>query len=134
MSRVEALRIKADYTGIEIEPRIAAETIAKAEVFVQTVGRVFAVTESVPATEYKDRDPKHDDKVSDPGDLRLEFASKAAHLQPVSLEEIRRQARENWLRLRQREFEAAKSADPEHDGTPDANADRSHATDNDVDL
>ena len=43
LSRTQSHRIKADYTGIEIEPRVAAETVAKAEVLVQTVERVFAL-------------------------------------------------------------------------------------------
>jgi uncharacterized protein (UPF0332 family) len=36
MSRIESHRIRADYTGFEIEPNVAAEAVAKAEVFVQT--------------------------------------------------------------------------------------------------
>ena len=69
MSRTESHRIKADYTGIEIEPKIAAETVAKAEVFVQTVERVFALDELSLAAEYKNHNPSHDDKVSEPGGL-----------------------------------------------------------------
>lgn len=69
LSRTESHRIKADYTGIEIEPKIAAETVAKAEVFVQTVERVFALDELSLAAEYKNHNPSHDDKVSEPGGL-----------------------------------------------------------------
>ena len=40
-SRTESLRIKADYTGNEIELSEAREVVQKAELFVQTVERVF---------------------------------------------------------------------------------------------
>jgi len=62
LSRTVSLRIKADYTDLEMEPVVA-----------------------VPKIERRD-----------------------AHLQPISLEETRRQARENWLRLRQQRIEGTR--------------------------
>ena len=46
LSRTESLRIKADYTGAEIELAEAVDVVQKAELFVQTVGRVFGLEES----------------------------------------------------------------------------------------
>jgi predicted nucleotidyltransferase len=62
LSRTVSLRIKADYTDLEMEPVVA-----------------------VPKIERRD-----------------------AHLQPISLEETRRQARDNWLRLRQQKIEGTR--------------------------
>ena len=98
LSRTQSHRIKADYTGIEIEPKEAAETVAKAEVLVQTVERVFALDETSLAAEYKARNTSDDDKVSEPVRTYSNIESEYAHSQPNSLEEMRRQARENWLR------------------------------------
>src|ERR1039457_4379057 len=61
LSRTESLRIKADYTGIEIEPATAAGAVAKAEIFVQTVERVFSLGESSLGKDYGNRNPNHDD-------------------------------------------------------------------------
>jgi uncharacterized protein (UPF0332 family) len=46
LSRTEALRIKADYTGTEIELTEATEVVQNAELFVKTVERVFSLDES----------------------------------------------------------------------------------------
>src|SRR5271169_1588167 len=43
LSRTESLRIKADYTGTEIELSEANEVVQNAELFVQTVERVLAL-------------------------------------------------------------------------------------------
>ncbi|MGH7746180.1 MAG: HEPN domain-containing protein [Candidatus Dormibacteria bacterium] len=131
LSRVESLRIKADYTGIEIEPKIAAEIVARAEVFVQTVERVFALDGSSLQTEYQDHDPDHDDRVSEPTGAGSRIESKDAHRQPISAEETRRQARENWLRLRQQEIEGTKCVGDDQDAGREAKEDRSHSFDDD---
>jgi uncharacterized protein (UPF0332 family) len=87
-SRTESLRIKADYTGNEIELSEAREVVQKAELFVQTVERVFNLDNPSLAKEYENPKPKDDDEVSEP---------EIAELEPISSEEMRRQARENWL-------------------------------------
>jgi uncharacterized protein (UPF0332 family) len=74
-NRTEALRLKADYTGEEIEADAAARVVERAEVFVRTVERVFG----------------------------LEPLS-AAHTEQrpsPSLDEQQRQGREAWLLQRQ---------------------------------
>jgi hypothetical protein len=48
------------------------------------------------------------------------------------LEEIRRQARENWLRLRQEKIEGVKGADIGHDTDREARDDPSHSIDDDL--
>jgi len=123
LTRIESLRIKADYTGTEIELAEAAEVVEKAELFVETVERAFALAKSSSATEYESPAPKDDDQVSEP-DL--------AKLDPISLEEIRRQARENWLRLRQQNASGARLGDQSQDAGRGTKADMSHSIDDDV--
>lgn len=54
-------------------------------------------------------------------------------LQPISLEEIRRQARENWLALRQQNTGAAKVSDPSFKKNSKRIKDeRSHSIDDEI--
>ncbi|MGC1520536.1 MAG: HEPN domain-containing protein [Steroidobacteraceae bacterium] len=92
LSRTESLRIKADYTGVEIDPQTATGAVEKAELFVQAVKRVFSLDASFPDA---------DDKVSEPDVARERSEGRSIDVQSPWLEEERRQARENWLRLRQ---------------------------------
>ena len=108
LSRIESLRIKADYTGAEIELKEAREVVRKAELFVQTVERVFSLDELSLAAECKNHNPSHDDKVSEPTVATSKIERNDVHPQPTSPEETRRQARENWLRLRQQGIEGRK--------------------------
>jgi len=91
LSRMESLRIEADYTGVEIDPETAAGAVEKAELFVRTVRRVFNLDESF---------PDRDDKVSEPDIEREQSQARSIDVRSSWLEEERRQARENWLRLR----------------------------------
>jgi len=102
LSRIESLRIKADYTGAEIELEEALEVVRKAELFVQTVERVFGLGEQYRAAGLQDDKPDPDDKISEPGVATA----------PVCAEEQRRQARENWLRFRQQQTQGAKRVEP----------------------
>lgn len=131
LSRVESLRIKADYTGTEIELDEAAEVVRKAEGFVQTVERVFGLDEASLGTEYEDHKPDHDDKVSEPVAGVPTNASKDAHLGPDPLEETRRQARENWLRLRQQETQRAAGRGHDRESDHGAKEGQSHSLDGD---
>src|SRR5207248_10078326 len=129
LSRIESLRIKADYTGAEIELKEAREVVRKAELFVQTVERVFSLDELSLAAEYKNHNPGHDDKVSEPTVATSKIERNDAHPQPTSPEETRRQARENWLRLRQQGIEGRKSVDRDRDAGRAAEQDQSiHST------
>jgi uncharacterized protein (UPF0332 family) len=102
LSRTESLRIKADYTGTEIELSEAKEVVRNAELFVQTVGQVFSLDKPALAMEYENpNSSKDDDKVSEQAVAVTEIDRKGVKLEPISLEDIRRQARENWLQLRQ---------------------------------
>jgi len=132
LSRTESLRIKADYTDLEMEPKTATEVVERAELFVRAVERVFSLDESSLGTEYDNHNPNHDDKVSETvGASKIQ--KKDAHLQPFSLEEERRQARENWLRLRQQQNQGAKGVEPRRAADHGAGEDRSHSLDDDVD-
>lgn len=97
LSRTESLRIKADYTGNEIELIEAKEVVQNAELFVQTVERAFNLDKPSLAKEYENPTSKDDDKVSEPAVAVTEIESESVRMKPISLEEIRRQARENWL-------------------------------------
>lgn len=70
LSRTGSLRLKADYSGAEIDTGVAKEVVAHAERFVRTVERVFG----------------------------LEGRPKDAGASRPSTEEMRRQAAENWRR------------------------------------
>jgi uncharacterized protein (UPF0332 family) len=43
LSRTETLRLQADYTEIEVDAKSAAETVERAEDFVRTIERMFAL-------------------------------------------------------------------------------------------
>ena len=78
--------MKADYTGTEIDAEAASLVLSEAETFVRTVEREFALDLARTAT------PVESQGVQPP---------------PDPIEEERRQARENWLRLRQQQLEPA---------------------------
>jgi uncharacterized protein (UPF0332 family) len=130
LSRTESLRIKADYTGTEIELSEAKEVVQNAELFVQTVERVFSLDKPSLAKEYENPTSKDDDKVSEPAVAASEI--ERLKLEPISLEEIRRQARENWLQLRRRNVGAAKGISDSKDARRDATEDQSHSIDDDL--
>ena len=133
LSRTESLRIKADYTGTEIELSEATEVVRNAELFVQTVERVFSLDEPSSAKEYENPTSKDDDKVSEPAVAVSEIERKGVTLEPISLEEIRRQARENWLQLRQRMVSDAKGAGHSKDADRGTEEDQSHSIHDDLD-
>ena len=132
LSRTESLRVKADYTDLEIEPKIASEVIEKAELFIQTVERVFALDESSLGSEYENQNSNHDDKVSETGGVS-KIEKEDIRLQPVSLEDIRREARENWLRSRQLRIDGAKNVGHGKDTDRDVKDDHSRSLDGDLD-
>jgi uncharacterized protein (UPF0332 family) len=132
LSRTESLRIKADYTGTEIELSEAKEVVQSAELFVQTVERVFSLDKPSLAKEYENPTSKDDDKVSEPAVAASEI--ERVKLEPSSLEEIRRQARENWLQSRQQMVsDAKKGASHSKDADRGIKEDQGHSIDDDLD-
>ncbi len=94
-----------------------------------TVERAFALNESFIAKENDSPNPQ--DKISEP-DLAMEQSeTDYVRVKPVSLEEIRRQARENWLQLRRRNVGAAKGVSDSKDAGRDTKEDQGHSTDDD---
>jgi hypothetical protein len=108
------------------------EVVQNAELFVQTVDRVFGLHESSLANEYESSVSKDDGKVSEPVVAVSEIQRQGVKLEPISLEEIRRQARENWLRLRQQNIGAAKQVGQSKDVERGAEEEQSHLSDDDV--
>jgi len=130
--RTESLRIKADYTGTEIEVAEATDVVEKAEVFVRAVERAFGLEENAVAREFARPGPKDNDKVSEPLTGGPPTLDASAQFEPVSLEEIRREARENWLRMRQKNHVTAKGSDhsPPVDRSP--RQDQGHSVDDET--
>jgi uncharacterized protein (UPF0332 family) len=132
LGRAESLRLIADYTGAPLDAKTAAETVVRAEAFVSTVEKAFALKESSIANNLEDNSANPQDKISEP-DLAMEQSeTDYVRLKPVSLEEIRREARENWLRLRQGNVGAAKGISNSKDAGRDAKEDQSHSIDDDL--
>jgi uncharacterized protein (UPF0332 family) len=133
LSRTESLRIRADYTGSEIELSEAKEVVQNAEQFVQTVERVFSLAEPSVAKEYENPSSKDDGKASEPPIAESEIERMSVKLEPISLEEIRRQARENWLQLRRRMASNAAGADNFEGADRGAKKDQGHSIDDALD-
>lgn len=114
-----------------IDAKTAAETVVRAEAFVSTVEKAFALKESSVANNLGNDSASPHDKISEP-DLAMEQSeTDYARLKPVSLEEIRRQARENWLQLRQK-VGVEKDVDYSKDPDRGAKEDQSHSIDDDL--
>jgi uncharacterized protein (UPF0332 family) len=99
--RAETLRLRADYTGTGIDLKTATDTLA----------REFALDEVSKAIGSENGRSDDGDKVSEPGYRIERIETPYLHGQAYSLEEERRKARENWLRLRQQSI-----ADASHIG------------------
>ncbi|MGC2463342.1 MAG: HEPN domain-containing protein [Steroidobacteraceae bacterium] len=132
LNRTESLRIKADYTDLEMEPKTATEVVENAELFVQGVVHAFGLDEISLGTKYENDNPNHDDKVSETVAVS-KIERKDPHLQSFSLEEERRQARENWLQLQRQKIEGARNIGHERDTGRRAKEELSHSPDNDLD-
>jgi hypothetical protein len=97
LSRTENLRLKADYTGAEIDAGVAKEVVAHAEKFVRTVERVFGLegrSKDAGVNDVSgrlDRASQHEPSI-DPAEPGGGFARRP------SIEETQRQAAENWRR------------------------------------
>jgi hypothetical protein len=80
----------------------------------------------------KEDSSNNDGKVSETSDV-AKIEKTDVHLQPISLEEIRREARENWLQLRQLKIDGAKDAGHGKHTNRDIKDDQSHSLDGDLD-
>lgn len=107
--------------------------VEHAEIFVQTVERVFGLDETSLAEECQKSTWKDDGKVSETAVEVTEIERKSARLEPIDLEEMRRQARENWLQLRQKKVSVAKGGAHPKAAERGAAEDQSHSIDDDVD-
>jgi hypothetical protein len=123
----------ADYTGTSLNPKTAADTVVRADAFVATVARVFALHEPSVEERLGSEGPSHEDKVSEPATTAERAATDHAHLQPFSLEEARRQARENWLRLRQQTIKGQRGIAQERNSDRSAAEEHGHSPDPDFD-
>jgi uncharacterized protein (UPF0332 family) len=133
LGRTESLRLMADYTGTALDTKTAADTVARAEAFVSTVEKAFALNESSITNNLEDDSPDQQHKISEPGLAMEQSTTDYVRLKPVSLEEIRRQARENWLQLRQQNVGVAKGVGHSKDADRGAKEDQGHAIDDDLD-
>lgn len=121
---IEAFRNHAVESG-QIDRQLAAQLS-------RTVERAFGLDESSLANEYENPGSMGDDKVSEPAVAVSEIKGKCAKVEPTSLEEIRRQARENWLQLRQQKTGVAIEVDHSKDADRDTREDQSRSFDDDV--
>jgi hypothetical protein len=107
--------------------------VVRAEAFVGAVEKAFALNESSIANNLENDSPNPQDTISEP-DLPIEQSeTDYVRLKPISLEEIRRQARENWLQLLQQKVGVAKGVDHSKDADRGAKEDQSHSIDDDLD-
>jgi uncharacterized protein (UPF0332 family) len=133
LGRTESLRLMADYTGTALDAKTAADTVVRAEAFVSTVEKAFDLNESSIANNLENDSPNPQNKISEPGVAMEQSETDYARLKPASLEEIRRQARENWLQLRQQNVGVSKGVGHSKDADRGAKEDQSHSIDDDVD-
>jgi len=133
LGRTESLRLMADYTGTALDAKTAADTVTRAEAFVSAVTKAFALDELSHTNSLEDDRPNQEHKISEPGLAREQFDTDYKRLKPVSPEEIRREARENWLKLRQQNVDAAKGLGRFKDADRGAKEGQSHSIDNEPD-
>ena len=134
LSRTESLRLQADYSGAEIDAKSATDAFARAEMFVQEVERAFSQPDASRRAKLESEKPGNDDKVSEPGVAEERTMHGGADVPQFSLEEERRQARENWLRLRRQQLQTATAAEPRRGADRAAGEDRGHSPDDDPDA
>jgi hypothetical protein len=133
LGRTESLRLMADYTGTALDAKTAADTVARAEAFVSAVENAFALNESAITNDLQDKSPDQKDKISEPSLSTTQSDSDYARLKPLSLEELRRQARENWLQLRRQNVGVSTGVAHSKDADRSAEDDQGHGADDGLD-
>lgn len=133
LGRTESLRLMADYTGTALDAKTAADTVARAEAFVSAVEKAFSLNESAIANDLQGEGPDQEHKISEPSVAMEQSESDYARVKPVSLEEIRRQARENWLQYRQQNVGVSKELGHSKVADRGAKDDQGHALDDGLD-
>jgi hypothetical protein len=93
---------------------------------------VFGLDESSLETKHENHGSDQDDKVSETVLTYSSLERTDPHVKPNSLEETRRQARENWLR--KQTIDGGIAANKERGAGQDAKKDLGLAQDNDVDT
>ncbi len=93
LSRTEGLRLKADYTGTEIEEGVAQDVVEYAESFVRTVEREFGLESLL--KEVSVESGQTEDRIDS---RQINADAPDAASERLSPEEIRRKAVENWRR------------------------------------
>ena len=132
LGRTESLRLMADYTGTALDAKTAADTVARAEAFVSAVEKAFSL-DSVITNDLKDRNSGQENKISEPSVAMEQSESHYGPVKPVSLEEMRRQARENWLQHRRQHVGVAKELGQSVASDRSAKDDQGHALDDGLD-
>lgn len=131
LSRTESLRLMADYTGKSLDAKTAVDAAARAEAFVSTVEKAFALGEASSSDNLKDDGSDQEHKVSE-----LSAAIEKGNyepLKPISIAEIQREARENWLKLHRQNIEAAERRGAAKDTERRIDEDKGHSAASDLD-
>lgn len=114
MNKAEGLRLRADYTGVELDAATAEEALADAGRFVQSVERAFGL-QSIPVEAAPGAGPyAEQSSASQEGSDPLWDKSEG-------MEERRRQAVQDWLEYRKQQREAARVASGEREAARDQN-------------
>ena len=123
--KTESLRLRADYTGVEIDMAAAEKTLAGAERFVQSVEQAYGLqsisSEAAPAADL----PAKQETASQMGDDSLWDKSE-------SMEERRRQAVQDWLEYRKQQKQAARAAAEEREAARGRDKDRIADSERDI--
>lgn len=123
----------ADYTGTALDAKTATDVVARAETFVSAVEKAFSPNESVIANDLQGDGSDQEHKISEPSVAIEQYESGYARANPASLEELRRQARENWLHYRQQHVGVAKEFGHSKAADRSAKDDHGHALDDGLD-
>ncbi len=97
------------------------------------VEKAFSLDELAIANDLQDDGPDQEHKISEPSAAMEQSESDYARVKPVSLEEIRRQARENWLQYRQQRVGVSKELGHSKAADRGAEDDQGHALDDGLD-
>lgn len=124
INKTEALRLRADYTGVELDTTTAEEVLVSAERFVQAVERAFGLQPISVETLQSEEHTASRRAVSHEKEDSLWDKSEG-------MDERRKRAVQDWLEYRKQQKEAARAASRERDntrtqeqsGTPDGGRD-----------